>query len=464
MPPPVDQYPRRNLVRNTLKDGLALEQSLGVNPFKLGFVGGTDTHNATPGNTDEREWEGAEGNSDSSPERIIGSNVRNNPGGLAVVWAEENSRDAIFSALRRRETYATSGTRPVVRLFAGGLDGVNCDAADLIARAYADGTPMGGDVGAARGAAGPRFAVLAFKDPGTDKFPGTDLQCVQIVKGWVDAAGKTHEKVVDVAGDRNNGATIDPATCEPVGTGSSALCATWEDTEFDRNQGAFHYARVLENPSCRWSTRICKSAGVDPFSPDCAAQAATVDARFADCCLGAATDPTLSPAIQERAWTSPIWYRPDAIASVAAALRFGAEVGSDELELDLRIGRAPAELPAGSADLVLEVADDGPIFRIAIPAGTVAALRAAGTSAGETGGAGIDGVRSVSLAIEPDGGAVLRLATELLDLSAADRIDHMVTVSLRAGMYESVHTRLWRMKDERLSTGLGELERSISPT
>src|SRR5262249_35933567 len=157
---------------------------------------------------------------------------------------------ALFDALRRRETFATSGTRPVVRMFGGGLTGVDCSSPDLVRQAYETGTPMGGDVGAAQGGASPRFAVLAFKDPGTKTTPGTDLQRVQIVKGWVDASGTTHEKVFDVAGDANNGASVDPATCAPVGQGASELCTVWEDPQFDRSQRAFYYGRVLENPTC----------------------------------------------------------------------------------------------------------------------------------------------------------------------------------------------------------------------
>ena len=119
-PLPIDQYPRRNLVRNTLEDGLAFEQALGVNPFRFGFIGSTDTHNGTGGNIAERDWEGIAGaRRRIARARRSREQLRTNPGGLAVVWAEENSRDAIFSALRRRETYATSGTRPVVRFFAG---------------------------------------------------------------------------------------------------------------------------------------------------------------------------------------------------------------------------------------------------------------------------------------------------------------------------------------------------------
>jgi hypothetical protein len=214
-PPPIQNYPERNMVRNVLKDGLAIEKQLGANPFKFGFVGSTDNHDAAAGSVREAGWMGAQGNSDSSPRRAISGEVRTNPGGLAVAWAEENSRDAIFSALRRRETYATSGTRPTLRFFAGALDGVTCDDAGLVRRAYETGTAMGGDVGDVDHGASPRFAVLAMKDPGTDDAPGTDLQRAQIVKGWLDATGATHERVYDVAGDANNGASVDEATCQP---------------------------------------------------------------------------------------------------------------------------------------------------------------------------------------------------------------------------------------------------------
>ncbi len=168
---------------------------------------------------------------------------------------------------------------------------------------------MGGDVGPVRGKKGPRFAVLAVKDAGTALFPGTDLQRIQIVKGWVDESGQTREQVFDVAGDASNGATVDPATCAPLGTGARELCAVWQDPGFDRDQRAFYYARVLENPTCRWSTLVCKSLGVDPLSPDCEAQAAAAG-DFENCCLDESNDAFMEPVIQERAWTSPIWYAP----------------------------------------------------------------------------------------------------------------------------------------------------------
>ena len=209
-------WPRRNLVRNALEDGLALEERLGANPFRMGFVGGTDAHDGDAGqHRGARTGRARRATATRVRQRRIARELRTNPGGLAGVWAEENSRDAIFAALERRETYATSGTRPLVRLFAGALDGVTCDAPDLVARAYATGTPMGGELGAVRGGASPRFAVLAVKDPGTAEVPGTDLQRVQIVKGWVDASGATHERVYDVAGSAADGIGLDHASCTP---------------------------------------------------------------------------------------------------------------------------------------------------------------------------------------------------------------------------------------------------------
>ena len=312
VPTLVDGYPSRNLVRNALKDGLALEQTLGVNPFKMGLIGSTDSHNATAGDVDEAEWVGGVGgNVDSSPARQL-DNIRNNPGGLAVVWAEENSREAIFDALRRREVYATSGTRPVVRFFGGWkLPKKLCKRRNLVRKAYRRGVPMGSDLPRKhRKRRKPRFLVWAAKDPGSAERPGTDLARIQIVKGWVDASGQTHERVVDVVTADGGEGRVDPETCAPVGAGASELCAVWVDPDFDRTQRAFYYARVLENPSCRWSTHVCKRAGVDSFAADCAAQAAAVGPSFAACCLDERVDPFVAPIVQERAWTSPIWYTP----------------------------------------------------------------------------------------------------------------------------------------------------------
>src|SRR5439155_212269 len=205
------------------------------------------------------------------------SNLEDGPGGLAVVWAEENSRDAIFAAMRRREVYGTSGTRPIVRFFAGHYRRSICSRPDLIEIGYRKGVPMGAEIGAVD-RHGPTFIVLASKDPGEEGLPGTPLQRIQIVKGWIDANGDPQEKVVDVAGDPNNGAGVDLATCTPTGSGFDTLCATWMDPEFDAGQRAFYYARVLENPSCRWSTYACNSLGVDCTDPS------MVPADLQGCC------------------------------------------------------------------------------------------------------------------------------------------------------------------------------------
>jgi hypothetical protein len=447
-PPPVDQYPRRNMIRNTLKDGLALEEQLGANPFRLGFVGGTDSHNATAGNTEESTWEGGEGGNDASPETKIRDQIRTNPGGLTAVWAEENSRDAIFAALRRRETYATSGTRMQVRFFAGDYRaGANCNAPDLVRRAYERGTPMGGELGAVRQRKSPDFLVWAAKDPGTVERPGTDLARLQVVKGWVDAAGAVHERVFDVA-QAGAGAGVDPVTCAPVGTGASELCARWKDPDFDPRQRAFYYARVLENPTCRWSTTVCKEAGVDPFAADCAAQAAAAGTAFANCCLGPANDPFLAPTVQERAWTSPIWYRPDTIRKVGGGIRFGRRPGTDRLDVAIRFWRAPAIDPAAN-DLEVTLTDDDQIYHVTIPAGTLV-QRGPGRWIYRDRRGALGGLRTIRYAITRGGEAKLRLRSVDLDLAHADRSDHSTTLRIASGLFRAEHTRRWQLSGRRL--------------
>ncbi len=318
-PVPIDEFGRRNMVRNALKDGLALGRETGTNPFQMGFIGSTDTHSATPGGAEEFNYAGHLGRRDAGY-RNVQDHFFDNPGGLAVVWAEENSRDAIFEGMRNRETYATSGTRPVVRFFAGEeLPADLCEAENMVETAYAQGVPMGGKLDPASEGSAPRFLVSAMKDPGTERNPGIDLQRVQIIKGWLDAEGKTHEKVFDVAGNPNNGAGVNPQTCAPTGSGAKNLCAVWEDPGFDASEDAFYYVRVIENPSCRWSTLQCQAAGVNPFAENCEAQANAATEALQDegaigdvygrCCLDASEQPFYSPVIQERAWTSPIWYQ-----------------------------------------------------------------------------------------------------------------------------------------------------------
>ncbi len=319
---PLEDFGARNMVRNALKDGLMLEQRDGANPFVMGFIGSTDSHSAAPGSAEENNFVGHLGRRDAEY-RNVQDHFFSNPGGHAVVWAEENSRDAIYAAIKRRETYATSGTRPVVRFFGGSEVAENlCEADDMIARAYRQGVPMGGEFSGSPGAASPRFLVSAQKDPGDANYPGTDLQRLQIIKGWVDAGGQTHEKVYDVAGDKNNGAGVDPDNCATVGRGAGQLCAVWQDPDFEADRSAFYYLRVVENPSCRWSTLHCQAAGVNPFATDCAARADAASERARDslgasgdvygkCCLDPGQQPFYSPVQQERAWTSPIWYHPN---------------------------------------------------------------------------------------------------------------------------------------------------------
>jgi hypothetical protein len=289
-----------NFVRWALTEGLRQEQALGVNGLKYGIIGSTDTHIAAPGLSDENAAHpghggfGKGGGAESPTD--FADNIEFNPGGLAVVWAEENTRDAIFDAMLRRETYGTSGTRPIVRFF-GGWDYPEeiCANPELVATGYADGVPMGGDLREApAGASAPRFVVSALKDSGPS---GLGLQRVQIIKGWVED-GEHREQVHEVAGG-DNGASVDLATCEPQGAGADSLCSVWTDPAFDADAPAFYYARVIENPSCRWSQYTCNAAGVDCGNPD------SIPEGLAACCAE-----SHRPAIQERAWTSPIWYRP----------------------------------------------------------------------------------------------------------------------------------------------------------
>jgi hypothetical protein len=433
-------------VRNALKEGLEQEELLGVNPFRLGLIGGTDSHNSTPGAVREDDYQGALGTRDATPALMLAPNAglgviggaESNPGGLAVLWAEENSRDALFAALRRREVYATSGPRPIVRFFAGELPGVACSAADLVERAYAGGVPMGGEIGPVRGDASPLFAVVAFKDPGEPGVPGTPLQRIQIVKGWVDASGQAQERVFEVAGDATGTATVDTATCAMSGPGSDSLCMVWQDPEFDRAQRAFYYARVVENPVCRWSTRLCNAQGVDCGTTPPAGLEACCDARY-------------PKTIQERAWTSPVWYRPEGLTALDASVLYGADPGRDRLKLRARLGRLPAGFDLATQDLRLTVSDDDTVYDVTVPAGT---LRRHGASRFEyvdpTGSLG--GLQRVSFRVRRNQEGLLRLATVRRNLASADRTDHMVEVELSVGTYRVSHPRLWRLRGSRLTT------------
>ena len=295
--------------RQGLKIGLQLEQGLGMNPLAFGMIGSTDTHNGNPGDTDEWDFVGAVGQVSSPAIRRFGapekpgsepkphlSSLRfNTPGGLAAVWAPENTRDAIFAAMQRREVYASSGPRITLRFFAGeNFDGSILDQAEPVAIAAAGGVPMGGVLRPQSGDdAGPTFYVSALGD-----WMSAPLQRIQMVKGWIDAEGKTHELVQDIAcADGlavdptirrcpDNGAAVDLTNCALVGnTGSMELATTWQDPEFDPARSAFYYVRVLQNPTCRWSTYDSLRLGREP-------------------------DPRVPATIRERVWSSPIWIKP----------------------------------------------------------------------------------------------------------------------------------------------------------
>ncbi|MFP6663004.1 MAG: DUF3604 domain-containing protein [Deltaproteobacteria bacterium] len=300
----VDQKvaPANSFIRDALKQGLVKQKEFGANPFQFGLIAATDTHIAAPGLVAEKDHpgHGGAGMDASSIEQGLSDDIEFGPGGLAVLWAEENTRDSLFHAMQQREAYATSGTRPIVRFF-GGWDypAELCGDPAMVAKAYAGGVPMGSVLSPrpAGTTGGPRFLVHALQDAGTGKDAGLPLQRIQIVKGWLED-GEPQELVLDVAGGAN-GASVDLATCEPQGAGASSLCRVWTDPDFDPAEGAFYYARVIENPSCRWNQYLCNQAKVD------CADAAALPETLAPCC-----DEAFPKTLQERAWTSPIWFTP----------------------------------------------------------------------------------------------------------------------------------------------------------
>ena len=295
-------------IREALANGFKIEKDTGSNPYKFGLIGSSDTHVAG-GAFDEKDYWSKVGILDATPESRgsvppggakTWEGVERDPNaeawfskwgasGLAAVWAEENTRESIFGAMRNKETFATSGPRIKVRLFGGyGYDADLLDDTDMISKAYAGGVPMGGALNANETA--PKLIAWASRDP-----LSAPLQRLQIIKAWHDGES-AQERVYDVA--CSNGATPDPAThrcpdngasvnlsdCSiSTGSGAPELKAIWSDPEFDAGVSASYYVRVLENPTCRWSTWDALKEGVEHH-------------------------PDLQPTLQERAWSSPIWY------------------------------------------------------------------------------------------------------------------------------------------------------------
>jgi hypothetical protein len=293
------QPQRGDFIRSALKLGLELERQLGTNPYRLGVIGSTDSHTSLS-SAEEDNFHGklATDSIPSNKQKHFGDDGRGSSGwemsasGMAAVWSKENTRESILEAMQRREVYATTGPRIAVQFY-GGIDFTADDltAADLYAHATARGVAMGGELGQSDSA--PTFMVLAAKDP-----VGANLDRVQIIKGWLDAQGQSREQVYNVAWSDERSLASD-GTLPPVGNtvdletgkvdnsiGSAQLTAVWQDPQFDAQQAAFYYTRVLQIPSARHSLLDARAMGMEHAGkkPD---------------------------TIQERAYTSSIWYQPD---------------------------------------------------------------------------------------------------------------------------------------------------------
>jgi hypothetical protein len=290
--------------RSALKNGLKLEAKLGINPYKFGMVGSTDAHTGLTA-IEEENFFGKTTPQEPSPERLTNTFIKNPATGVtimdwevaasgyAAVWAQENTRESLWDAMQRRETYATTGTRMGVRFFAGfDFEPGDAHLRNPAAVGYAKGVPMGGELRNAPAGKAPLFLVAALKDPA-----GANLDRYQIVKGWLDKSGTLHEKVYDVAwsDDRKPdadgrlpavGSTVDVANATWTNTiGAPELIAVWKDPDFDPAQRAFYYGRVIEIPTPRWTAYDAQRFGTQPL-------------------------PGTTMTVTERAYTSPIWYTP----------------------------------------------------------------------------------------------------------------------------------------------------------
>ena len=292
------KFEKRNYIRYGLERGLKYEEDLGANPFKYGFVGGSDNHNGTPGNVEEDNYKvGSHGLADQTAADRLSQVIDGwataydiNPGSLTGVWAESNTRGAIWDALKNRETFATSGPRMKVRFFGGYDFATGYDSNSLVEAGYSKGVPMGGNLTEGDGSA-PKFIVWAIKDP-----IGPGLDRIQIIKGWMDN-GEMMEKIYNVAVSDEREIKADGSVAPidaPVNVetgefdsskGSPELMTVWTDPDFDPSQKAFYYVRVLQLPTARWTLYDEIREGV----------------RYPE---------TVPKSIVERAWSSPIWYSP----------------------------------------------------------------------------------------------------------------------------------------------------------
>jgi hypothetical protein len=288
--------------RDALRTGLEYAHQQGFNPYQFGVIGSSDSHNGTMAD-EEDNFHGKQPLMDGSAGQRLGKvfllpdSVRRTgqwgSQGLAAVWAHENTRDSIFGALRRKETYATTGPRITLRFFAGWEFPDNLlDQADWVEQAYASGVPMGAIISASTREDAPSFVVLAAKDP-----IGANLDRLQIIKAWTDASGNSHERIVDIAGAGARTIDISTGLLPTIGNtvnvreatysndiGATQLATVWQDPDFSAQQHAFYYARAIEIPTPRYSTYDARALGVE------------------------APEPT---SIQERAVSSAIWHQPN---------------------------------------------------------------------------------------------------------------------------------------------------------
>ena len=286
---------RFEYARSALALGLDLEARLGTNPFKFGMIGSTDAHTSLATAAENNFWGKAVGVEPGRPRtNMTFLASAKDPAldimawqqvaaGYAAVWARSNTRAAIFDAMRRKEVYASTGPRIQVRFFGGWrYSREDVTRPDAVARGYAGGVPMGGELPPrSQSDDAPRFLVMAMKDP-----IGANLERVQIVKGWREKSGELREKVYDIALAEKTGSTVDLARATYTNAvGSAELSTCWEDPDFDRREHAFYYARIVEIPTPRWTDYDAVRLGTDVAKE--------------------------SPmALQDRAYTSPIWYTP----------------------------------------------------------------------------------------------------------------------------------------------------------